>query len=293
LSSRELCVPTVAEESQLVTSAILVSPCSSAQVLGVFTWMPAAFLLAYLGFLSVLALVWSKEDSTVWTCLVRDLPFDKIVGVVKRTSVALPQIRKSPVIHAPRPRHIIPLFDCRSVRNSAYDAHLPAVPARSAPVREMKLTSTHLASGPYTSTTAFYNTSVQKAIASSSGSRAPPPPPPVQLGNSRREQTSPPPLGDWPRLDATSQPRTKRYRAVPQARERSDGHHRSSRHNTAPSSAPAVLPRTSPTRTRPPGSGRLDSGSGSPSAHRPPPLDLSKISAHRTHSQRSRARAGR
>jgi len=307
LSSRELCVPTAtvsAEESLLATSAIQGSPCSSGQVLGVFTWMPAAFLLAYVSFLTIVAFVWSKEDPTVWKSLVRDLPLDKILGHVKRNSatVTLPHIKKSPVIHAPRPRYIIPpLLDCRSARNSAYDDPLPA---RSAPVREMKLTSTHLPSisqGPHTSTaTAFYNPSVQKAMVSG-GSRAPPRPPPVQLGNSRREQTSPPPLGDWPRLNATSQPRTKRYRAVPQARahpagETPDAHRHPSR-QTAPASAPsgrtAVLPRTLPTRPKPPGSGSLDSGSGSASSHRPPPLDLSQISAHRTRSQRSRARAGR
>ena len=263
-----------------------------------------------MGFLAIVAFVWSKEDPAVWKSLVRDLPLEKILGYVRRNSVAatLPQIGKSPVIHAPRPRYIIPpLLNCRSARNSAYDA--PTMPARSAPVREMKLTSSHLPSvsqGPYTSTAAaFYNPSVQKAIVSG-GSRQPPlpPAPPAQLGNSRREQTSPPPLGDWPRLNATSQPRTKRYRAVPQARahpapeETSHVRRQSSRQTAAPSSAPpgrtAVSPRTSPTQTRPPGSGSVgNSSSGSGSSHRPPPLDLSQISAHRTRSQRSRARAGR
>jgi len=297
LSSRELCVPPSIAKSHFVTSAILASPCSSAQVLSVFTWMPATFMLAYMTLLAILALIRSKEDPTIWKSLVRDLPVDKILGEVKRNSIilTLPQIRKSPVIHAPRPRYIIPpLLDCRSTRNSAYDSESPAMPAKSAPVREMKMSSWYqpsVAKGA----TAFYNTSVQKAMAGGDASRAPPPPPPVQLSKGR-QQTSPPPLGDWPRLDATSRPRTKRYRAVsqaqgPPAREPST--------RRAPSSAPAVPPRTLATPTRPPGSGRLDSagsmdsGSGSPSNHRPPPLDLSKISAHRTRSQRSRARAGR
>jgi hypothetical protein len=39
--------------------------------------------------------------------------------------------------------------------------------------------------------------------------------------------------------------------------------------------------------------GSMNSGSGSPSQHRPPPLDLSKISTHRNRSQRSQSRAGR
>jgi len=298
LSSRELCVPTSTAKSDFVTSALLVSPCSSAQVLGVFTWMPATFLLTYATLLSILAFVRSKEDPAVWKCLVRDLPVDKILGEVKRNSVLLlPQIRKSPVIYAPRPRYIIPpLLDCRSARNSAYDDQHPTVPPKSAPVRQTKTNSylPSVAQGPYTS---FYNASVQKAIGN--GSRAPPPPPPVQLSKGR----SPPPLGDWPRLDATSRPRKKRYsHAVPQARgpparEPSTAPRPSSR-RAGPSSAPpsAVTTRTSPTRTRAPGSGRLgpmDSGSGSSSQHRPPPLDLSKISSHRSRSQRTGARAGR
>jgi len=69
LSSRELCVPSAIVKSQLVTSAVIVSPCSSAQVLGVFTWMPATFLLAYMTLLAILAFVRSKEDPTIWKCL--------------------------------------------------------------------------------------------------------------------------------------------------------------------------------------------------------------------------------
>jgi len=298
--SRELCVPSSIMESQLVTS-----PCSSAQVLGVFTWMPVTFLLPYGILLSILALVRSKKDPSIWKCLVREMPVEKILKGVNRMSIvaALPQIRKSPVIHAPKPRYIIPpLLNCRSARNSAYDFQTPTMPAKSAPLREMRMSSSlspSVTQGPYTST-AFYNPSVQKAMTSADRSRAPPPPPPVQLRKGREGQTSPPPLGDWPRLDATSRPRTKRnHRAAlqaqgPPAREPSITYQQRPALVEGP-----VSPRTSPTRTRPPGSGRLgsagsmESGSGSPSQHRPPPLDLSKISAHRTRSQRSQARAGR
>lgn len=300
VGSRELCVPSSIMVSQLVTS-----PCSSAQVLEVFTWIPVAFLLAYGTLLSILALVRSTEDPTIWKCLVRDMPVEKILKGVGRNSiaVALPQIRKSPVIHAPKPRYIIPpLLGCRSARNSAYDFQPPAMPAKSAPLREMRMSSSLLPSvtqGPYTSTS-FYNPSVQKALTSADRSRAPPPPPPVQLRKGREGQTSPPPLGDWPRLDATSRPRTKRnHRAALQALGSPVREPSTSRQQRSALVEGPVSPRTSPTRTRPPGSGRLgsagsmESGSGSPGQHRPPPLDLSKISAHRTRSQRSQARAGR
>jgi len=286
--------------------------------------------------LLILVFVQSKDDPRIWKSSVRDLPVDKILGGVRRNSInvrnsimaSLPYIRKSPVIYAPRPRHIIPpLLDCRSSRNSAYEFQPPLLP-KSVPVRE---NSRYQAS---IRPTAFYNSSVQRVIESKDGSRMPSLPRPVQSGQGRREQTSPPPLGDWPRLDATSRPRTKRYRSNPQAQgpltqESSTGRGESSR-RTPPSTTPvpfvdrhwthesstvqqdssrriatslttpvpfverpSVPPRPSRPRTKPPGSGQSGSmHSRSSSQHRPPPLDLSRISTHLTRSERSRARAG-
>jgi len=339
LSSRELCFsPTVT--NRVVSRPILVSPCSSAQVLGVFTWMPATFLLAYVTLLSILIFVQSKDDPSIWKFPVRDLPMDKILGGVRRNSInvrnsiiaSLPQIRRSPVIHAPRPRHVIPpLLDCRSSRNSAYDFKPPPLPPKSIPVRENSRYQ------PSVRPTAFYNSAVQKVIESGNGPRMPSLPRPVQPGQGKREQASPPPLGDWPRLDATSRPRTKRYHSNPQAQElliresttgRRDSSRRAApsstmpvpfveRHRTSESSTmhrdssrrratplvtpvpfverPSVSPRPSrPRTTNPPGSGRQGSmDSRSSSQHRPPPLDLSRISTHLSRSERSRARAGR
>ena len=265
-------------------------------------------VLAYATLLAILVFVQSKEDPNIWKSSVRDLPVHKILGEVRRGSIrnsimaSLPQIRKSPVIHAPRPRHIIPpLLDCRSSRNSAYDFQPPP---KSAPVPG---SSRHRPSDGQYAPTALYNSSVQKVIESGDGSRMPSLPRPAQAGPSRRNQTSPPPLGDWPRLDATSRPRTKRYRSAPQGqgppRQESSTVHRDSSRRAASSSAtppfverPTAPLRTSRTRTKPPGSGRsgsIDSRRGSPSQHRPPPLDLSRISTHLSRSERSRARAGR
>jgi len=276
--------------------------------------------------LLILVFVQSKDDPKVWKSFVRDLPVDKILGGVRRNSInvrnsimaSLPHIRKSPVIYAPRPRHIIPpLLDCRSSRNSAYDFQPPLLP-KSVPVRENSRYQPSI--GP----TAFYNPSVQKVIESRDGSRMPSLPRPVQSGRGRQEQTSPPPLGDWPRLDATSRPRTKRYRSNPQGQESSSGprrtgpplttpvpfvsrhqesstvHRDSSRRTAAPLTTPvpfverpSVPPRPSRPRTKPPGSGQSGSmHSRSSSHHRPPPLDLSRISTHLSRSERSRARAG-
>jgi len=304
LSSKELCMPPRIVKSQLIASPIPLSPCASSQVLSAFSWLAAAFLIAYMTLLSILAILRSKEDSTIWNCPVRDLPLDKILGRDSMTAI-LPQTRKSPVIHAPRPRYIIPpLLDCRSSRNSAYEFQPPVAQVQSAPVSESWYRPS-VPRGP----AAFYNSSVQKALASDE-SKAPVLPPPVQLGKGPRQHSSPPPLGDWPRLDATSRPRTKRnYRSAvsqnqgPLARETSTAPQHSSQ-RPAPLSAPTVPfvnrppvpPRISPTRMQPPGSGHLgsagsgDSRSGSPGHHRPPPLDLSKISAYRTRSERSQAR---
>src|SRR5258707_5399906 len=167
--------------------------------------------------LLILVFVQSKDDPKIWKSSVRDLPVDKILGGVRRNSInvrnsimaSLPHIRNSPVIYAPRPRHVIPpLFDCRSSRNSAYDFQPPLLP-KSVPVRENSRYQ------PSIRPTALYNSSVQRVIESKDGSRMPSLPRPVQSGQGR--QTSPPPLGDWPRLDATSRPRTKRYRSNSQA----------------------------------------------------------------------------
>jgi hypothetical protein len=52
----------------------------------------------------------------------------------------------------------------------------------------------------------FYHSAVKTAI----NKAGPQIPPPVQVNQPRQLPPSPPPLGDWPRLDATSRPRTKR-----------------------------------------------------------------------------------
>jgi hypothetical protein len=87
---------------------------------------------------------------------------------------------RSPMIHAPRPRHIIPpLLDCRSARNSAYDFQPPALAPQVRSSPKVRGISPRHGRGPYTSTS-FYNSSVQKVFESGSGSRMPPLPRPVQ-----------------------------------------------------------------------------------------------------------------
>jgi len=285
LSSRELCIPSSIVKGQLVTSAILVSPCSSAQVLGVFLWMPAIFLIAYVTLLSIIAYVRSKDDSLIWRCAVRDVPVDKILGEVKRRSIlSLPPIRKTPVIHAPRPRYIIPpLLDCSSARNSAYDGPAPISPPKPAPVREMKSWyKSSPSQGPYTG---FYNTSIQKALGG--------PLPQLPLHVDKPGGTRP--LGDWPRLDATSRPRTKRRdRVDPEAQFPPV---KQQQQSTAPrrlSLSTTTTPFVDRSTVSAGGGISYSQGSSMPVRRpQPPPLDLSQISTHRTRSQRSRARAGR
>jgi len=297
LSSRELCVPSII--SNFVSSAAQVSPCPSAQVLGVFTWTPAIFLLSYFTLLFLLTLVKAREDGTVWQSDVLDISWQKTFGVIKRASMVptLPEFRcKGPVIYAPKPRYIIPpLLDCRSARNSAYDSLPPVLPSKYE-VMERPAPVSYGPSVVYQPQQqySFYNPSVQKEMGPSR-------PPPAQMGQSRRQHSSPPPLGDWPRLDATSRPRSKRHNRPapldipsvaspppprPPPRPLASA---STRRTVVERSQTSIPHRTSPSRTRPPGSGHSRSTeAGSSGSHRPPPLDLSTISSHRSRSHRSR-----
>ncbi|KAF8969977.1 hypothetical protein BDZ97DRAFT_176945 [Flammula alnicola] len=148
-------------------------------------------------------------------------------------SPSIPRFRpqSTPIIAAPRPRRISAIRNAilsyRSGLSLEYeiehyqapepvaeldtsnDRPVPPVPAAAPsppplqPVRQSTQQQQPVFSTP------FYHSAVQTAIEDQPQHR-PQPPPPAQLGQIRRLPPSPPPLGDWPRLDATSRPRTKR-----------------------------------------------------------------------------------
>lgn len=92
-----------------------------------------------------------------------------------------------------------------------FTIHIPQPVAASLPPLQPVRSPSQSAPQAIYSSTPFYHSSVKTAIRESS----PQIPPPAQLhpGPARQLPTSPPsppPLGDWPRMDATSRPRTRR-----------------------------------------------------------------------------------
>ena len=279
-------------------------------------------VLSYTTLLSFLTFVRRKEDPTIWHCHVRDTQWQKVMQSLKSapSTPTLPAFRsKTPVIHAPKPKRLIPpLLTSCSARNSAFDIEpsqmedpvamqWPLAPARA-------ITQDSATKDPFyqpssssqpAASMSFYHSSVAKVLRTENGPRRPPPPPPAHMSLPTRETqtTSPPPLGDWPRLDATTRPRKKRYpRSVPPAPHMPEPlfaipHPPRSRFQSAPHTArshtPAPVEISTPTRPlristkqgRSPGRDR-SAGLGSeprnlPVDRRPPPLDLSNITVHR------------
>lgn len=242
----------------------------------------------------------------------------------------LPAFRsKTPVIHAPKPKRFIPplLTSCSSERNSAFDIEAapmedpvpvqwPLAPARAmtqrSAIEDPFYQPSSSSSQPVVASISFYNSSVAKALGTERGQKRlppPPPPPPAHMSLPTREtQTTPPPLGDWPRLDAITRPRTKRYpRSVPPAPGMPEpmfaiphpprSRFPSAPHSTARSSSHTPVPIDISTPTRPlrisstkqgrsPGRGRSAGLVAEPRSlpvdRRPPPLDLSNISVYRS-----------
>jgi hypothetical protein len=226
-----------------------VASCVSTQVLQACTWICAIFraysvttvsmyilqtcryiVLGYFILLFVSALlVKYNNDATIWSCSVR-----KIIWQQTRETVtpALPRFRtQEPVIAAPRPRRIITMPEAvlsyRSGLSLDYEIEHyqpPATdlgPSADAPLSPLLLQPSVLPT-PVTHTrdflqpqrptpaafAPFYPSYIQTAInpgVSPQVRRLPQAPSP-----------SPPPLGDWPRRDATSLPaRGKRKQNLP------------------------------------------------------------------------------
>ncbi|KAF8163205.1 hypothetical protein B0H34DRAFT_312788 [Crassisporium funariophilum] len=273
------------------------SPCASTQVLQAFTWICTILLLGYFVLLVVSAIIRQREDPTIWHCSVRKFPWLNGRRNLKSvpTSPSLPRFRsQTPVIAAPRPRRLAimreAILSYRSGLSSEYEvehyqpqphAAPEPVPANNRPVPPIPLAmasppplirqqtqQAQQRQGP-TLSTPFYPSYVRTAI-----DPTPQAPPPAQLGQIRRLPPSPPPLGDWPRLDATSRPpRIKRKPLPPVVPPASYSFN-------APALSAALQPlASSPTRSRPTGPRRRSS---SGEEHRPSHLDLSQISSFHT-----------
>ncbi|KAF8797931.1 hypothetical protein BYT27DRAFT_6909364 [Phlegmacium glaucopus] len=294
---------TAQSNGQTCSSDTSISPCASTQVLQAFTWICAILLLGYLILLFVAALVKHRDDSTIWHCTVRNFPWVTSHHVHHRKSIpassaSLPRFRTEvPFIAAPRPRRIVPvpeaLLSYRSGLSLDYEIEHYQPPALSATDRRLSTyrpTSLSPSTSPvaatvsptrirlqpqqtpppkpvHTVSTPFYPTHVQIAINSDLQR-----PPIAHLSQARGLplSPSPPPLGDWPRRDATSQPtRVKRKPVTPIPYT-----------FTMPAAVQQRQPlSTSTTRSRPSGP-RQRSNSGE--NNRPPNFDLSNFNSSHT-----------
>lgn len=276
-------------------------------------------MLAYTTLLSILTFVQRKEDPTIWHCCVREIHWQKFMQTVKSTpnTPTLPAFRsKTPVIYAPKPKRLIPplLSSCSARNSAAFDieptqiedpvvVQWPLAPAR-AMTQKSPIGDPFFPTPPsQPSAMSFYNSSVQKELRTESGPRRPAPPPPLDLSLPSRTTASPPLLGDWPRLDATTRPRIKRYpRYVPPApdmpeplfsnptRPRIQPSPHTSRPHTTPVPVDVLITtrplQILPRQGRSPGRDHSASPLASvprnpPVDRRPPPLDLSNITVHR------------
>lgn len=190
-------------------------------------------VLGYLTLLFVLTIVKRREDSSIWHYDVRKFPLEKGQALKSAPpSPSLPRFRaQSPVIAAPRPRRIAAIREAilsyRSGLSLEYDIEhyqTPDLAPAAAPAqRTQEWTALPEPPSPPAPihapvhqqpifSTPFYHTSVQLAIED----QQPQPPPPALQSQIRRLPPSPPPLGDWPRLDAASRPRTEKRKPLPQ-----------------------------------------------------------------------------
>jgi len=222
--------------------------CVSTRVILAFSWLCTLFLLGYLVLLMVSALLHRNENPEIWFANVRSFDWGGSRTYLNKTGpkvLELPRFvekaRPGSII-APKPQRpadkVMPVH--RSGSNTEHgfqlrtDRTAPALPA-VAPVQQ-------------STAAAFYPQHMQSAVAS----QAPYLPP---LKEMRAITVTPPPLGDWPRPNIMSEPRSKRPEHT--------------RGATIPaSSSPSRIP--------------ISHGRRSTSAEWrkiPPPLDLSKISS--------------
>jgi len=283
------------------------SPCTSTQVLQAFTWLSALLLLCYFALLFGAAMVKFKQDPTIWHCSARK--FQWLHGRRALSSApaspTLPRFqRTAPVIIAPKPRRPPTggeppaVFSYRSGLGLEYEiehykpppstsAHvdkpMPPIPSAVVPGRATEATARDMISN------LFYPDYMQSALQPSPPQHAQP----FGASGIRPLPASPPPLGDWPRLDATSRPSKSKQR--PPRAERPLQQHRPTepRHSPPRAERPPQQQRPTqqgrpPQQSRPPASNSLPRTRPtgprrrSSSPDRPPPLDLSNISAYHT-----------
>jgi len=238
--------------------------CSSTQLLLAFSWICTITLLGYFLLLVISVILHHKRDRRIWQHTVRNFPWSASCDHLSSEppSPILPRITpKSSTVLAPTPRRAAPVAMYSHRAGLSLDYHIeyykpplpltnqPAPPAAVAPMRNHPQ-RTRNATENYPGAS-FYPHYIQPSLISQPPRTLPP--------NRQQLPPSPPPLGDWPRADAVSQPlRIKRNNA--------------SQHMTV--TPPSTEATVGVPRPRPSGPRRRSNSTGD---NRPPPLDLSKI----------------
>jgi len=208
------------------------SPCASNQVLQAFTWICTILLLGYLTLLFILTMVMRRENPSIWHHSVRKFPLMKGQALKSvPASPSLPTFRRQSIV-APRPRRIAALREAILSYRSGLSLEYEVEPYRTpdlapvAPAQMSRMWSTLPSSSLPIPTpsqqqpvfaTPFYHTSVQTAI-----EHQPQLPLHAQQSQPRQLPPSPPPLGDWPRLDATSRPRNVKRKTLTESLPRAE-----------------------------------------------------------------------
>jgi len=219
--------------------------CVSTRVILAFSWLCTLFLLGYLILLVVSTLMHRNENPEIWSANVRSFDWGGARSYLNRTGpkvLELPRFvekTRPGTIIAPKPQRpadkIMPVNRSGSITEHGFQLRTD----RTAPVAPVKQSTA----------AAFYPQHMQSALAP----QAPYLPPMKEM---RAITVTPPPLGDWPRPNIMSEPRSKRPEHTRGA--------------------------TVPTSSSSPSGGPLSRGRRSTSAEWrkiPPPLDLSKISS--------------
>ncbi|KII88650.1 hypothetical protein PLICRDRAFT_41854 [Plicaturopsis crispa FD-325 SS-3] len=277
--------------------SLLLDGCTSTRVLMAFSWMCTIILLIYLVLLIEGALGIQHRYPNIWHTSVRDVEWNEGRQCLPSppSSPTLPRfLKKAPSTHivAPQPRRPAPatLYSHRNGLGSEYQIDHFSMPMPTIidlpPLVAPPEHALH-SSPPEPS---LYPQSVQPALpTTASRSRRP-----LVVRNST---SSPPPLGDWPRENPFDKPARSRRKPPPaafkfpaEAASAPAVDNSSVLSSTTPFAPPTTgslptpslstaSPGSSPPRSKPFGPRTRSRTNSSGEMHRPPPLDLTRISA--------------
>lgn len=181
--------------------------CTSLRVITALAWITAVILLSYLLLLFVLSLVHSKYDPRIWQRHSRKSPWSSQQTLSSApASPSRPHFpKKSPSIVAPKPRRAVPpvIYAYRSGLGSEYEIehYRPPTPVtRPEPVLGVAPPLTRI-EGNFQAANNTYPSLYPQYMHSTFTTLRP-----SQHEQHIRDPPSPPPLGDWPRLNVVMEP---------------------------------------------------------------------------------------